>query len=218
MSNNSRHCKFSCLQWRVFCLLFYKVIITSTLFTHTHTIHTAECIIFLLALCRKHFSPTPWKWYFQLCATAQAQSSRIRQGQSIKGCRPATLENLWSADNQLLSVEASELLASPTLKESPSDVPWYQLLQHVPTLTSPSVYYRSRAWASNAPCFLYLPPFCKMPKIRLVMLSLFYSLCSWFHTVTNAAWFWISAVKADCPNACRKQRAKWYNHGQGEFI
>lgn len=70
----------------------------------------------------------------------------------------------------------------------------------------PWVFTRVEPWHQWKSHFSPPPWFCEMSKIQLVLLSLFfYTLCSWFHTVTNAAWLRISALKVDCPNECRKQ-------------
>lgn len=130
-------------------------------------------------------------------------------------------KNLWSAGNQLLSVEVAGFLATSTfrvtIKHAVKSTPTTRVCTGTHWL--PECLLQERGLRINARTISPPPWFCKTSKIQLVMPSLFfYILCSWFHAVTNAAQFWISAVKDDCPNACRKQKAKWCNHGQGEFI
>lgn len=210
--HNSGRCKFSCLGWRVFRVLFLQSHYDfNFIYIHTHTPHRAENITFWLVLCTKSFSPTPWMCNFPLCTLTWAWSSRARWRQATKGCRSGPPENLWSAESQLLSVEVAGFLA-------PSSVQWYQPLEHGHPLISLSVYNKSRALTSMKEHFLTYQYFTKRLKfIQLCFLSSSTVYAVDF-TVTNAAWLWISAVEVDCPNVCRKQKAKWCKRGQGEFI
>lgn len=150
---------------------------------------------------RKHFPPIPWQWALPLGTVRQAQSSRIRRRQPTTGCRSGKTHGSgkpMECRHHPLSTEATGFLATSTRRVTtkgpaiPAPPAGACTGAHWP----PRVRTGERALTSSQRAIPPQPRFCETSKIQLVMLSLFfYGLCSWFHTVTNAAWLWISVVK-----------------------
>lgn len=147
-NNNSRHCKFSCLGWRVFAYYFCEVIITLTLFTHTHNIHSWMHGI-LISIMQKTLFPHSLELEFSTLYHNDLQGYKIdTTNQRLK---------VWDSRKPLERTQPAPEhgscwiicnLYSWSHYQTFFDASSCSLCLHKHSLTSLSVYYKSRALAS----------------------------------------------------------------------